>query len=110
QDLYDAAEIDGATAWRRFLHVTFPAISPTTFFILTIAIIDGLQGEFDAAYVMTQGGPDGSTTTLAYYIYRHAFEWFNVGYASAIASVLLALALIITVLNWRYLARRVAYA
>lgn len=109
-ELHEAAQLDGAGAWKRFLHVTLPAISPTTFFILTIAIIEGFQGEFDSAYVMTQGGPDGSTTTLSYYIYRHAFQWFNVGYASAISVVLLGVVVAVTLLKWRFVGKRVYYA
>lgn len=109
-ELHEAAQLDGAGAWSRFRHVTLPAISPTTFFILTIAIIEGFQGEFDAAYVMTQGGPDGSTTSLSYYIYRHAFEWFNVGYASAISVVLLVMVVTVTLLKWRFVGKRVYYA
>lgn len=109
-ELHEAAQLDGAGAWGRFFHVTLPAISPTTFFVVTIAIIEGFQGEFDAAYVMTQGGPDGSTTTLSYYIYRHAFEWFNVGYASAISVVLLLMVVTVTLLKWRFVGKRVYYA
>ena len=105
-ELYEAAQIDGAGAWRQFVSVTLPMLNPTTFFILTVSIIDGFQGEFDAAYVMTQGGPDGSTTTLSYYIYRHAFEWFNMGYAATIAVVLFAFELAVTLLKWRHLGSR----
>jgi multiple sugar transport system permease protein len=100
-ELYEAAEIDGASGWRRFLHITFPLLAPTTFFIFITSVIAGFQGEFDSAYVMTQGGPDGSTTTLSYYIYLHAFRWFNMGYAAAIAVVMFGLILLTTLINWR---------
>jgi multiple sugar transport system permease protein len=108
-ELYEAAQIDGAGTWRRFLHVTVPTLGPTTLFITTIAIIEGFQGEFDSAYIMTRGGPDGSTTTLSYYIFQHAFEWFNVGYACSIAVVLLLLVLIVTGIHWRLFGRTVNY-
>jgi len=100
-ELYEAAEIDGASGWHRFRHITFPLLAPTTFFILITSVITGFQAEFDSAYVMTQGGPDGATTTLSYYIYLHAFRWFNMGYAAAIAVVMFALILLTTLINWR---------
>ena len=100
-ELYEAAEIDGASARQQFLHVTFPMLAPTTFFVLITSIIAGFQGEFDSAYVMTEGGPDGATTPLSLYIYRHAFEWFNMGYAATIAVVMFALILATTLINWR---------
>jgi ABC-type sugar transport system permease subunit len=100
-ELYEAAHIDGACAWGRFWQITLPALRPTTFFILITSIIAGFQGEFDSAYVMTQGGPDGATTSLSYYIFNHAFRWFNLGYASAVSVVLFIAVLSATLLNWR---------
>jgi multiple sugar transport system permease protein len=108
-ELYEAAEIDGASKWSQFRHITLPLLTPTTFFILITSIIYGFQGEFDSAYIMTQGGPDGSTTSLAYYIYSHAFEWFNMGYAAAISVVMFALIFVVTLINWRFVGRRVHY-
>ena len=107
-ELYEAAEIDGAGAWYKFWHVTVPGLRPTAFFILTTALIGGFQGEFDAAYILTQGGPNGATTTISYYIYQHAFEWFNMGYASAVSMVLFLLIFIVTLINWRIGGRRYA--
>jgi len=106
---YEAAEIDGANRWQQFWNVTIPMLTPTTFFILITSIIYGFQGEFDSAYVMTQGGPDGSTTTLAYYIYSHAFEYFNMGYAAAIAVAMFVLILIVTLINWHFFGSKVHY-
>ncbi len=100
-ELYEAAEIDGAGAVQRFRHITVPMVGPTTLFIFITSLIGGFQGGFDMAYVMTGGGPDGATTTLGYYIYNHAFEWFNMGYASAIAVVMFAVILVMTALTWR---------
>ena len=108
-ELYEAAEIDGASHWRQFLHITFPMLSPTTFFIFITGVIGGFQGGFQAAYVMTQGGPDGATSTISYYIYNHAFQWFNMGYAAAIAVVLFALVFVVTLINWRFGGRKVNY-
>ena len=100
-ELYEAAHIDGASAWGRFWQITLPSLRPTSFFILITSIIAGFQGEFDSAYVMTQGGPDGATTTLSYYIFNHAFQWFNLGYASAVSVMLFLAVLSATLLNWR---------
>jgi multiple sugar transport system permease protein len=66
-ELYEAAEIDGANAWQKFKAITLPFLSPTTFFIGIMAIINGFQGGFMSAFIMTGGGPAGSTTTIEYY-------------------------------------------
>ena len=108
--LYEAAQMDGANAWHRFRHITFPMLAPTTFFIFITSVIGGFQGGFQAAYVMTRGGPDGATSTISYYIYNHAFQWFNMGYAAAIAVVLFALVAAVTLVNWRFGGRKVSYA
>ncbi|HEX6988293.1 MAG TPA: sugar ABC transporter permease [Bacillota bacterium] len=100
-ELYEAAELDGAGPVQRFRHITVPLVAPTTLFILITSLIGGFQGGFDMAYVMTGGGPDGATTTLGYYIYNHAFEWFNMGYASAVAVVMFGVILAATGLTWR---------
>jgi multiple sugar transport system permease protein len=101
-ELYEAAEVDGAGVWRQFWSVTVPMLMPTTFFIFVTSIIFGFQGDFDSAYVMTQGGPDGATTTLGYYVFSHAFQWFNMGYAAAASVVLFLLTLLATIVNWHF--------
>lgn len=101
-ELDEAAEIDGANRWQRFVHVTWPQLAPTTFFISIISIIGGLQGGFEQARVMTGGGPAGATTTLSYYIYTVGFQDLNFGYAAAISWVLFALLFCITAFNWRF--------
>ncbi len=102
QDLLDAAEVDGAGRWQRFYHVTWPQLAPTTFFITVVSVIGGLQGGFEQARVMTQGGPAGSTTTLSYYIYNKMFQDLDMGYAAAISWVLFAFIFVATALNWRF--------
>ena len=102
QDLLDAAEVDGAGRWQRFRNVTWPQLAPTTFFITVISIIGGLQGGFEQARVMTQGGPAGSTTTLSYYIYNKMFLDLDMGYAAAISWVLFAVIFVATAINWRF--------
>lgn len=99
-ELYEAASIDGATAWSRFIHVTWPQLAPTTFFIVIMSTIGGLQGGFEQAMVMTQGKAD--TIVLAYYIYNLAFtDQFQLGLASAVAWIMFAMIFGLTALNFR---------
>lgn len=109
RELYEAAEIDGAGSWHRFWAITWPMISPTTFFIAIMAIIGGFQGGFMQAYVMTGGGPNRSTTTLEYLIYNHLYSWQHVGYSAAIAWFVFIMVFLITLINWRYGGRLVQY-
>ena len=101
QELYEAAEIDGAGRFAKFWNVTWPQLAPTTFFIVIMGVIGGFQGGFEQAKVMTGGGPAGTTMTVAYYIYSKAFEEFQIGYASAISWVLFAMIFAITLVNWK---------
>jgi len=107
KDLYDAAEIDGAGWWHRLRHVTLPLLGPTTFFISIMSIIGGFQGGFTQAFLMTQGGPAGSTTTLMYFIYQNGFQWFKMGYAAAIAWVLFLLVFGFTLITYKHGGKRV---
>lgn len=101
-ELYEAGDIDGCSAWQKFKYITWPQLAPTTFFISVMAIIGGLQGGFEQARLMTQGGPAGTTTTLSYYIYLQGFERLDLGYGSAVAWVLFILIFGVTLLNWKY--------
>ena len=101
-ELIDAANVDGAGRWQRFRHVTWPQLAPTTFFISIVSVIGGLQGGFEQARVMTEGGPAGSTTSLSYYIYNKMFGDLDMGYAAAISWVLFAVIFAATALNWRF--------
>ena len=101
-ELTEAAEIDGANRWQRFIHVTWPQLAPTTFFISIVSIIGGLQGGFEQARVMTGGGPAGATTTLSYYIYTVGFQDLNFGFAAAVSWVLFAMLFCVTAFNWRF--------
>ncbi len=109
RDLYEAAMVDGANPWQRFRYVTWPTLSPTTFFIFIMSVIGGFQGGFMQAYLMTGGGPAFSTTTINYYIYNNAYVWFKMGYASAIAWILFIFVFAVTLINWRFGGRRVQY-
>jgi multiple sugar transport system permease protein len=108
QQLYEAAEIDGATYWHRFIHVTIPMMSPVIFFNLLLGLIGALQ-TFTQAYIITNGGPQNATLFYALHIYRSAFRDFKMGYASALAWVLFAIVLLLSVLVFRYLGRQVYY-
>lgn len=102
RELYEAAEIDGANRWNRFWHVTWPQLAPVTFFIVVMSVIHGLQGGFEMARAMTQGGPAGSTTTLSYFVYIEGFESGRLGYASAVVWVLFAMVMSMTLLNFKF--------
>jgi multiple sugar transport system permease protein len=99
QHLYEAAEIDGANSWHRFWNVTLPLLTPTIFFNLIIGLISAFQ-VFTQAYIFSQGGslggPAWSTLFYVLYLYNHAFQYFNMGYASAMAVVLFVIILILT--------------
>lgn len=101
-ELYEAADIDGASRSQRFWNVTWPQLAPVTFFILVMSTIGGLQGGFEMARTMTQGGPAKATTTLSYYVYIEGFETGHLGYASAIAWTLFALVFAVTLFNWKF--------
>ncbi|NLC59175.1 MAG: sugar ABC transporter permease [Armatimonadetes bacterium] len=109
QDLFEAAQLDGAGRWAMFRHVTWPQLAPTTFFIVVMSFIGGLQGGFEQARVMTGGGPAGTTTTLSYHIYTKAFEEFQIGYASAISWILFAIIFVVTLVNWKFGSKELSY-
>lgn len=100
QELYEAAEIDGAGLWKRFRFITLPLISNVTFFNLVLGIIGALQ-VFTDAFVMTGGGPNNSTLFLAVYLYNNAFKYLNMGYASALAWVMFMIVLVLTLVVFK---------
>ena len=101
QSLFEAAKIDGANAYQTFKNVTIPLLSPTIFFVVIITAISSFQ-VFDLIYLMTQGGPFDSTNVVVYSIYKNAFEYFNIGKASAIAYVLFVIILVLTLIQWHF--------
>jgi multiple sugar transport system permease protein len=107
--LYEAAKMDGAGRWHLFWHVTVPHMSPIIFFNLIMGIIGSLQGGFTQAYIMTEGGPANATMFYTYYIFRKAFEEFQMGYSSALAWVLFVVILGITIVTFKYAAKKVYY-
>ncbi len=99
EQLYEASRIDSATPWQQFWAITFPMISPTTFFLAVTSIINSFQ-VFDAIYTMTQGGPEESTKVIIYYLYQSAFGFLRMGYAAAMAWTLFAFVLLLTLVQW----------
>lgn len=97
---YEAAQLDGANAWQMLRHITVPLLAPTTFFLTVTALIDAFQ-VFDLVYVMTAGGPLGSTDVFGYYLYRYGFRYHELGFASAIAYVMFVLIFIVTLVQFR---------
>jgi multiple sugar transport system permease protein len=99
-DLYEAAEIDGAGRWNRFRNITVPLISHVTFFNLVLGIIGALQ-VFTEAFVLTKGGPNNATLLLSFFLYRNAFQFLKMGYASAIGWVMFLIVLALTLVVFR---------
>ena len=105
KELYEAAEIDGARAWRKFWHVTVPGVSETTV-LMTLITVFGAIKVFDIVWVMTGGGPNNASQVLGSYMYRLAFRDDRVGYASAIAMVMFALSSVVGGLQLAWSRRR----
>lgn len=109
-ELYEAATLDGTSAWQRFLHVTLPMLSPVIFFNVLMGIIGALQ-TFAVPYILTGGGdgPGRSLLFLATYIYQNAFDFWNMGYASALALVLFLMIVILSLAIVRLGEKKVHY-
>lgn len=105
QQLYEAAEVDGASAWQKFWYITLPQIHYMTIFILIVNTIRSWQ-VFPEIFTLTRGGPVGSTNTLVHYLYETAFRYHDMGYSSAISYVLLAIIMIFSLLQMRILQGR----
>lgn len=108
QDVYEAAEIDGAGEVRKFFALTVPFLSPTTFFLVITTFISSFQ-IFAPIQIMTRGGPGTATTVLVYYIYTTAFTFYRMGYAASMSWVLFLILFAITIIQWRGQKRWVSY-
>lgn len=104
-EIYEAAELDGATRWRSFWNVTLPMLSQTTFFVLVTSTISAFQ-IFTPVYMMTRGGPVDSTDVVGYHIYSEAWQKFHIGLASSKSFVLLAVILLVSVGQYRLMRRQ----
>ncbi|MNP62707.1 L-arabinose transport system permease protein AraP [compost metagenome] len=99
-EIYEAAEIDGASALKKFFAITVPMLRPTTFFLLITMLIGSFK-VFDIIAFLTEGGPNNSSTVLVFRIYEEGFKYYNMGYASAISWLLFAVIGLITAATWK---------
>lgn len=107
-EIYDAALVDGVSPWQNFIYITFPLLSPTTFFLTITSFIGALKA-FDIISIMTEGGPLNTSNVYVLYLYQNAFQWFKTGYASAISLILFLLIMIITLIQNKLASRWVHY-
>jgi len=107
-EVEEAALVDGASAWQRFRNVTLPLLSPSSFFVVIISLINGFQ-VFDQVFVMTGGGPAGATTVVVEQVFTNAFRYGQMGYAAAMSWVLFAIILAVTLFQFRMQRRWVTY-
>jgi multiple sugar transport system permease protein len=101
-DIYEAAELDGAGWWRKLFAITIPLLKPTIALVLILTVISSYLA-FDQFFILTQGGPDGSTVTVVYLIYRAAFIDFDLGYSAALSVILMVVLLLLTIVQFRVL-------
>lgn len=108
QDVYEAADIDGASGITKFFKLTIPFLSPTTFFLVVTTFVSSFQ-VFAPVHIMTKGGPGTATNVLVYYIYKSAFSFYKMGYAASMSWILFIILLIITLVQWRGQKKWVSY-
>ncbi len=107
-ELLEAAELDGANNWQRFWHITFPLLGPSTFLVMIMSIIGGFQ-VYQTVVLTTEGGPAGSTNVIVFQIYRTAFEYLKMGYASAMAVMLFIILFLLTLFQFKFVGGKVHY-
>ena len=107
-EVLDAARLDGVGFWTGLRHIVWPLVSPTTYFVSTIAVLTSLQ-QVDHIFVLTAGGPNNATNMALYYVYEQGFKYFKTGPASAVTVLLLAVLLTLAFLQFRFVERRVHY-
>ncbi len=101
QELYEAAAVDGAGPWQSFVHVTIPALKPVIAFVVITSMIGSFQ-LFDLPYVLTEGGPGNASMTMVMYLYKHGFEFINLGYAATIGWALAVIIGVISIIQVRF--------
>lgn len=99
KDIYEASSLDGAKSWRQFIDMTLPSISPTTFFLMIITMVNSLQA-YDQIQILTQGGPSGSTRTLLYMYYQLGFEEYHMGQATSIAVTMVLITIVLSYMQF----------
>lgn len=105
QELYEAAQVDGSTPWHTLLHITVPLLRPVTLLVAVLSMISSLQ-VFGEIFLLTGGGPFGSTTVLAYYLYEQGFNNFEFGVAAAVGVIMTGLIAVLTVIQFRFFRSR----
>ncbi len=105
---YDAAEIDGATAWQKFRFITWPLLTPVTFFVFVMTMLFSFR-VFDVVQIMTGGGPSNATNVISFYVWQEAFRFFNTGVASAAAALLFIVMMLLTLFVAKKMQERVHY-
>jgi multiple sugar transport system permease protein len=108
ETLYEAGDIDGATGFKKMIYITIPMLTPTIFFVCIMSTISSFQ-VFDLVYLMTGGGPENATMVIVYWLFKNAFEFFKIGYASSIAYVLFIIILVLTLIQWKLRKKWVMY-
>lgn len=108
KSLYEAADVDAASNWSKLRNITWPLLKPTTLYLLVTGVINSFQ-VFMNVYLMTQGGPNFATTTIAYLIYQNAFRYFDFGLASAMSFLLAVVIVVVSALQFKYLSTDVEY-
>jgi len=109
KSLIEAAAIDGAGPWRRFWNIQFPLLSPTTFFLLVINVVYAFFETFAIIDATTSGGPGQSTNTLVYKVYQDGFKNLDLGGSAAQSVVLMLIVVVLTILQFRYVEKKVQY-
>lgn len=109
ESIYESAKIDAAGWWRRFRYITLPSIAPTVAIVTALVTGGALIGSFTPFYIMTKGGPLGSTETIATYMYKHGVQFMDLGYGAAIVYFVLPICLLIAFIQIRSLSRRVKF-
>jgi multiple sugar transport system permease protein len=97
----EAAEVDGANSWHLFRYIKLPLLLPSSLFLIITGFIESFQ-VFDLIYTMTNGGPIGATDVLGFLLYRHAFKYFNLGYASVVALIIFVILFLLSIVQWKY--------
>ncbi|MDR3690242.1 MAG: sugar ABC transporter permease [Fimbriimonas sp.] len=105
EEVYEAARIDGASAWPTFRHITWPLLTPTTMFLTIMGVIGGFQ-VFQSVFIMTGGGPLDATRVFLFYLWQTAFQGLELGYASALAVILFIIVMALTLAQWVFYGRR----
>jgi sn-glycerol 3-phosphate transport system permease protein len=107
-ELYNAAAIEGSSAWNTFKRITLPLLMPTTLFVLVNAVLNAFK-LVDHLFILTKGGPNNASNLLLYYIYENAFSFFDIGYAAVLTVILLLILVVLAIIQFTVLEKRIHY-